>query len=389
MTALANSEHLARWLGDRLAQDGRLTFAEFMEAVLYHPEAGYYSSGQVAIGAAGDFFTSSSLGPDFGELLAVQFAEMFAHLGSPDPFWLVEMGAGQGALAADILAALAREHPTVWAATRYVICEKSPALQARQQERLAAWQDSGRLEWRSWEAIADDSLVGCCFANELVDALPVQRVVKRDGRLQELYVTLAAGRFVEVAGELSTTAIADYCQLNGLDFSQPDYPEGYCTEIPLAAGAWLASVARKLRRGYLLAIDYGYTAERYYHPQRSQGTLQCYFQHRRHSDPYCNLGAQDITAHVNFTALQRWGDRLGLTTLGLTRQGLFLVALGLGDRLAELSSGRFDVATLLRRRDALHQLLDPAGLGNFYVSIQAKGLSAAERAASLRGLQEP
>ncbi len=381
------SSQLLALLRDRLARTGPLTFADYMDLVLYHPEAGYYGSGQVGIGAAGDFFTASSLGPDLGELLAVQFAEMYAHLGRPDPFWLVELGAGQGTLAADIIQALSRDFPAVWEVTRYVLGERSPALIARQQAQLAPWLATGRVTWQDLGAEPEAAWVGCCFANELVDALPVHRVVKREGRLQELYVTLAAGELREVAGELSTAAIADYCQLNGLDFSQPDYPEGYCTEIPLAAAAWLQAVAQRLQRGYLLILDYGYPAPRYYHPQRTQGTLQCYYQHHRHSNPYVNLGTQDITAHVNFTALERWGDRLGLTTLGCRPQALFLMALGLGDRLADLSSGRFDLATVLKRRDALHQLIDPAGLGNFQVLIQAKGLPPATPA--LRGLQEP
>ncbi|NJL01511.1 MAG: class I SAM-dependent methyltransferase [Spirulinaceae cyanobacterium SM2_1_0] len=386
MTAASNAERLTQILSDRLAAspEKRLTFAEFMAIALYHPEFGYYSSGQVGIGASGDFFTASSLGADFGELLALQCAEIYAKLAQPQPFYLVEMGAGLGTLAADILQTLSRNHPQVFAATRYIIVEAAPALRDRQQEHLAPW--AGKVFWQDWDAIADDAWIGCCFANELVDALPVHRVVKQEGELQELYVTAAAGQWREVAGELSTAAIADYCQLNDLDFSQPEYPEGYSTEINLAAGDWLQQVARKLQRGYLITIDYGYAATRYYNPQRAQGTLQCYYQHRRHTDPYINLGQQDITAHVNFTALQRWGDRLRLPTVGFTQQGLFLMALGLGDRLAALSSGRFDLATIFRRRDALHQLIDPAGLGNFGVLVQAKGMPAEEL---LQGLREP
>ncbi len=391
MDSTPRAAQLVQILRDRLARSPaqRLTFADYMATVLYHPDAGYYSGGQVGIGAGGDFFTASSLGPDFGELLAAQFAEMFAYLDAPEPFWLLEVGAGQGALAADILTALERDYPQVWAATHYGIVETAPALRDRQQATLAPWQASGRVAWYDWPDLAPDSVIGCCFANELVDALPVHRVVKQAGRLQELYVKLADGRWTEVAGELSTAAIADYCQLNDLDFSQPDYPDGYRTEINLAARDWLQTVARTLQRGYLLTIDYGYEAPRYYNPRRYDGTLQCYYQHRHHSDPYVNLGQQDITAHVNFTALQRWGDRLGLPALGYIPQGLFLMALGLGDRLNDLSSGRFDMQTVLQRRDALHQLIDPAGLGNFGVLVQAKGLAPEVFERGLQGLREP
>ena len=148
---------------------------------------------------------------------------------------------------------------------------------------------------------------------------------------------------------------------------------------------WLNRVSQKLKQGYLLTIDYGYSAQKYYHPQRSHGTLQCYYQHRYHADPFVNLGFQDITTHVNFTALENQGKSLGLETLGFTQQGLFLMSLGLGDRLTELSTGKFNVAEIFKRRDALHQLIDPTGLGKFGVLLQGKGLTPVQKRRSLRG----
>jgi SAM-dependent MidA family methyltransferase len=143
-------------------------------------------------------------------------------------------------------------------------------------------------------------------------------------------------------------------------------------------------VASRLQQGYLLTIDYGYPASRYYSPARSQGTLQCYYRHRHHNNPYLNIGRQDITAHVDFTALERWGEICGLDNLGFTQQGLFLMALGLGKRLAALSTSGQGLAPLIQRREALHQLIDPMGLGGFGVLVQGKGLS--ETAQRLKGL---
>ena len=175
----------------------------------------------------------------------------------------------------------------------------------------------------------------------------------------------------------------------------PGYPEGYRTEVNLAALDWLETVSDRLQRGYVVTIDYGYPASRYYAPARSQGTLQCYYQHQHHGDPYIHVGQQDLTAHVNFTALERQGDRCGLQNLGFTQQGLFLMALGLGDRLTALSAGGSTIATaddisrIFQRREVLHSLMDPMGLGNFGVLVQSKGLSDAEQERSLKGLQQP
>ena len=367
----------------------RATFAEFMELALYHPECGYYSAGNVAIGGeGGDFFTSASLGADLGELLAEQFVEFWEILGKPRPFTLLEMGAGTGAIAGDILHHCQQDHADFFASLEYIIVEKSAALQARQQEHLAPWRDE-KITWKNWPEIADNSILGCAFSNELVDALPVHLVELVGDRLQEIYVTYQDGRFVELRGELSTPALTEYFQAFGIEFPSVAYPEGYRTEVNLAAYGWLATVARKLQQGYLLTIDYGYSAAKYYHPQRHQGTLQCHDRHRRHADPYLAVGAQDITAHVNFTALELHGDRLGLNRLGFTRQGLFLMALGLGDRLATLAQDCKNPAELFRRRDALHQLIDPMGLGGFGVLLQGKKLTAKQLERLPRGFIEP
>jgi SAM-dependent MidA family methyltransferase len=217
MTALeTNDSNLA--LRDLIAQkiaetpEQRITFAEYMEWVLYHPQHGYYSTDQVKIGAEGDFVTSPHLGADFGELLAEQFAEMWQILERPDPFTLVEMGAGQGLIVQDVLRYLHRHHFECFETLRYVIVEQSSALVAEQQQRLAKLSQSwGNLSWQTLDEISPESVIGCCFSNELVDALPVHQLVIEAGQLREIYVTVdQTGSFVEVIGELSTSRLAGY-----------------------------------------------------------------------------------------------------------------------------------------------------------------------------------
>ncbi|AFZ55707.1 class I SAM-dependent methyltransferase [Anabaena cylindrica FACHB-243] len=370
----------------------RITFAEYMDMALYHPEHGYYASDAVNIGFRdGDFFTSSSLGSDFGELLAVQFCQMWEILGQPMPFHLVEMGAGKGVLASHILNYIQLNYPDLFAALKYIIVEKSPSLRQEQQQRLQEFS----VQWFNLEEIAANSITGCFFSNELVDAFPVHQFTIEAGELQEIYVTVEDDgentpvfpRFMEVLGELSTPQLAAYFDLVGIELNPNIYADGYRSEINLAALDWLSIVADCLQRGYVLTIDYGYPANRYYNPRRSQGTLQCYYHHRHHDNPYVNVGRQDITAHVDFTALESWGNRCGLNQVGWTQQGLFLMALGLGERIAALSYQQQPISQMLNRREALHQLIEPTGMGNFGVLVQSKGLT--ETLPLLQGLTIP
>jgi SAM-dependent MidA family methyltransferase len=376
----------------RQAPQGQIAFAEFMDLALYDAAGGYYATQVAAVGPQGDFVTSPHLSRDFGELLAVQLAELWHHLGQPEPFTLVEMGAGQGIMAADVLAYLQTQVQDCFAVLDYRIVEKSPVLRHIQRKRLEPWAD--RVTWCDWADLATDSVTGCCFSNELVDALPVHQVVLTETGLQEIYVTLDddSDTLKEVIGPLSTPRIAEYFDLVGVDWAK-GYPLGYRTEAHLAALDWIATVARVLHRGYLLTIDYGYPAERYYNPHRAQGTLQCYYQHAHHNDPYRYLGHQDITAHVNFTALERQGERCGLKALGLIQQAMFLMALGLGDRLADLAKIQATdpaiVNQAIQRRDQIHQLMNPMGLGNFWVLLQGKNLSPEVAAQPLRGFTIP
>jgi len=378
---MAHNPVLYNLLCDRIRQSPhqRLPFADFMDLVLYHPQAGYYTAKGSGLGPDGDFVTSAHLGHDFGELLAVQLADLWQLLGGPTCFDVVELGAGQGLVAADGLAYLAQHYPACYQAIAYTIVEKSPVLRAVQRQNLGTWGD--RVTWVNLEDLADDSLTGCIFSNELVDALPVHQVVLTAAGLQEVYVTLGAGEpapLQEVVGDLSNPRLADYFDFIGVDLADPQYGEGYRTEVHLAALDWMKTIAVKLHRGYVITIDYGYPASRYYSRGRSQGTLQCYYQHAHHNDPYSHIGHQDITAHVNFTALERQGQQCGLQTVGVTQQGMFLMALGLGDRLNALAATQetdpVTVQRAIQQRDRLHQLISPMGLGNFMVLVQGKAV---------------
>lgn len=394
---------LCRLIAHRMAgrPQQRISFAEYMDWVLYEPDLGYYAANATQIGVMGDFFTSPHLGPDFGELLAEQFLDMWQVMRCPTPFTLVEMGAGQGLIAADVLRYLRdrpstddRPYATFEDALEYIIIEKAQALITAQQRLLTPIvPDPPKLKWLRLEDLEANAITGCVFANELVDALPVHRWCLKNGELQEIYVTQGTpnqpGLFKEVVDQPSTPQLAAHLASLGIDLTQPHYRNDYRSEINLTALDWQQAIAQKLDRGYLLVIDYGYTARQYYSPSRNQGTLQCYYRHGTHNDPYAYIGHQDITAHVNFTALERQGKALGLYPQGFTQQGLFLMALGLGDRLqANNNTPNLNaLPEVIRRREALHSLINPLGLGNFGVLIQSKGLTPQERNQTLQGLR--
>ncbi len=377
-----------------------------MDMALYHPQQGYYASPQQRIGAHGDFMTSPHLGADFGELLAEQFAEMWQILGHPRPFTLVEMGAGQGLVVRDVLQYLHRVHFECFEALDYLIIEKSAALIQAQKHHMASLAEAqSRIRWCELADLPPQSVTGCIFSNELVDAFPVHQLTVQNGEWKEVYVTCVSQgsthddasaqpvHFAEVIDDISTPQLDAYLSWVGVDADPARYPEGYRTEVNLAALDWIWAIAQTLHRGYVLTIDYGYSASRYYSPARHQGTLQCYHQHAHHSDPYQYIGQQDITAHVDFTALEQRGKEAELMPLGRVEQGLFLMALGLGDRLSALSdpdaTASLTANDILRRREALHALMNPIGLGNFQVLLQGKGLSDAELSTSLTGFTIP
>jgi SAM-dependent MidA family methyltransferase len=368
---------------------GQITFAEFMRMALYEPGLGYYmtaSEEAARSGRGGDYFTAPELHPLFGQMVGRQVAEMAALIGSrgrcsspPDdphrhtqtePITIIEMGAGRGLMAEDILtvcASAARPERL-----RYIVVEISPSLEAEQRGRLARFAEQGiPVQWCRTldEAASADGLTAIIISNELVDAFPVHRVVVQGGRLLECYVTAEGDRLVDQLDLPSTPALEDYFARLGIRL-----PDGFHTEVNLEALDWMTQVGRLLRAGYVLTIDYGHSAEERYAPVRREGTLACYAGHRRLDAPYLRVGRQDLTAHVDFSALVKAGRAAGLEVAGFTDQTAFLLGLG----AAEAMEARLSACDGVRREvevAAMKMLLAKDGMGRaFKVLIQQKGL---------------
>ena len=332
------SPPLVTHLRARIRNEGPLSFRDFMEEALYHPEFGYYNSTRNPIGRQGDFYTSSDLDPIFGKLLARKFAQMASALGvSPEAFTIVELGAGRGLLARQIL----QHHHFP-----YRILERSAAMRERQRGSLQGFD----VEWL--EALPA-GITGCVFSNEFFDALPVRRVICRNGALREIHVT---SEFSEVEGDLQEP----------LDIT---LSEGQLADINTDARQWIKRIGASLDRGYHLAIDYGYQDREFY--ARPRGTLMCYWRHQAVEDPYVRIGEQDITAHVNFSDLIREGAAVGLTTEEFKTQMDFLVQLGVLQELEALMPAQ--TAEAIQRVMAVKKLVLPGGMGErFKVLVQRK-----------------
>jgi SAM-dependent MidA family methyltransferase len=358
---------LTEILVDRIRRQGPLTFAQFMEACLYHPQHGYYTRPAHTKGA-GDYFTSADVGPLFGRLLLRQFQEMWSILGQPERFDLVECGAGRGRLAGPILQAT-RQWPEFAGCLRMTLVEASESRMKQAQEALRGVGATVRVQ-----AEIPAGVMGCIFSNELLDALPVHRVVQRAEGLREVYVSQRDGELVEEEGEVSSPAIAGYLERYGSPLA-----EGQLAEVNLAALGWLEQVAATLERGFLLTIDYGYRAPELYGPGHQRGTVLAYRRHRTHEEWLSWPGEQDLTAHVNFTALEERGRELGLKPVGWTTQTNFLLALARVGDFADLGATDACDFDQMAVRLAFKQLIHPEGMGEtFRVLVQAKSVDEAE-----------
>ncbi|MCK4503213.1 MAG: SAM-dependent methyltransferase [Desulfuromonadales bacterium] len=349
-----------------------ITFAEFMQHALYHPEHGYYTSARTRIGKQGDFFTSSSVHSCFGRLIARQLEQMWQLLGQGE-FIIAEQGAGEGHLCLDILDALAAEAPEFYARLQYRLVEISPDNRLRQKDVLQRHCAAGLVDWCQLDDL--QGMVGCFLSNELIDAFPVHLVEKHGGELREVYVVTKDDGFSDELRPLSTLAIKDYFQLVGIEPGT-----GNRCEVNLAAGKWMSQIASLLERGFVLTIDYGYLAEELYAPYRHAGTLLCYHQHQTNEDPYQRIGSQDITAHVDFTALQKIGRQQGLDLLYYGQQYQFLMGLGFLELLIEMESREADPQKAQALRMNLKTLILPeGGMGEtFKVLIQGKNVGMPE-----------
>ena len=360
-------------LTTRIAQQGRITFAEFMAACLYTPGLGYYTSPGRKVGAEGDFYTSITVHASFGRVIAREIAQMWRSMGTPADFTLIECGAGNGRLACDIISYLAEREVQLYVGLKLVLVEQEPTLESAQREMLAAHLD--RLAWLTPDQFAsgDFTFSGCLYSNELIDALPVHRVVMTSDGLKEIYVTCKEGEFAEEAGEPSTPEIEAYLKRIAVEL----HP-GQQTEVNLNAPRWLASASRALQRGYIMTIDYGYPAPELYTPLRKLGTLLCYYRHQTEENPYLRLGLQDITAHVDFTTLMKCGEDLGLQNVWFGEQYRFLLSAGIIEEIEEIERSAIAEEEKLRLRLALKKLIMPeGGMGDtFRVLIQSKGVTA-------------
>jgi SAM-dependent MidA family methyltransferase len=356
---------LAELLAERIRRFGPLTFADYMRECLYHPVHGYYSRAESKRFA--DYYTSVDVHPIFARLLARQFAEMRECLGHPEEFTLVEAGAGAGWFATQVLDFCEGKLPAFYDALRYVAIERSASRREQAKERSKGHAATGHFTTSA--EVPARIAAGCIFSNELADALPVHRVVMVNGALKEILVGFRDGQFIEVLAPLSTCAISEYFAAQGIVLS-----EGQHAEASLEGCDWISEIGRRLERGYVLTIDYGHPAGDLFDDHHMRGTLLAYQNHRASESFYASPGEQDLTAHVNFTALETWGKRSGLETAGFTSQTAFLLALGQGNEFADLYDEGQSEAERTKARLQLKTLIYPEGMGErFQVLIQRKG----------------
>ena len=371
MADAAATTKLAEIILKRIRSRGDITFASFMESALYEPDLGYYTSPGRKVGAEGDFYTSMNVHSAFGRLISREIGRFWELLDSPACFTIAEAGAGGGQLAQDILDAIAQENPNLYGILTYRLIEKEPSLQQAQAARLE--RHAERLAWSSPQELADAELsfTGCIISNELFDAMPVHLVEMTDEGLKEVFVSADANGFRERFLPPSSPELAAYLQ----KFEVRLMP-GQRAEINLAAPAWIASAARALERGFVLTVDYGYLTEELYTPQRRNGTLLCYHKHTTNEDPYQLVGEQDITTHINFSALIEAGNEQGLEKVWYGEQYRFLLGVGLLEELMRMEAQAKDEQESLKHRLAIKKLMLPeGGMGDtFKVLIQAKGV---------------
>ena len=361
LDAVGQDEDLARRIRVEIERTGPITFARFMELALYDAAGGYYRAEAARPGRDGDFLTAPETHPIFGAILARGVTEVWERLGRPEPFVLREYGAGTGTLALSILAGLERDRSPLAGHLTYEPIEIEPRRIAVIETRLAA---AGHPATIPASGATVRPVHGMILANEVLDALPTHRVISRDGVLREMFVGSRDGQLIDVEAEPSTPMLAERLATEGVSLA-----DGQRAEICLAIEPWLAAAAGGLERGLILLIDYGYPAADLYDPvRRRDGTLRAYVRQRVHDDPYRYLGRQDLTAHVDITAVERAAATAGLTHLGTTTQAEFLVGLGAQDLLQAIQT---DPATTLEHylavRSAVMRLLDPAAMGRFRV----------------------
>ena len=358
-----HSAAVAAFIRERIdSAGGVLPFDEYMEAALYAPGLGYYAASSRKFGPGGDFVTAPELGPLFGQCLAREVGPVLASLKKA---CVLEFGAGSGALAVSLIEALSRLDQLP---ERYCILEISPDLRERQRKRLEPIVNQHRLDIEWLERMPDAPLEGVILANEVVDAFPVTRFRVLNGKPVRAGVCIKSDGFAwdwidDLGDDQSTMNI----------FCQYQLKEGYTSEVCHRSKAWMGALASALQRGVVLVIDYGFPAAEYYLPERSEGTLRCHYQHQAHNDPLIYPGIQDVTSHVNFSALADAGRESGLEVLGYTSQEAYLLGLG----LLELASAQpnDDEKQMLKTAAEVKELILPSQMGEAF-KVMAFGRQA-------------
>lgn len=329
---------------------GQISFADFMHASLYTPGLGYYNAGTTKFGSAGDFVTAPELGKLFAKCLAEQCAQILTTLNNKNIF---ELGAGSGQLACDLLQALSQKNIQL---ENYFILELSADLRQRQQEKILKQCPEFCNIVRWLDHLPKDPLDAVIIANEVVDAMPVSRFHFENDNLQECFVTFNGTNFTEVLRPANKNLHAAFVAANLGNY----VTNSYTSEINLWLSSWLQSLNASLASGAILIVDYGFPRAEYYHSQRNQGTLMCHYRHRNHTNPFINIGLQDITAHVDFTAIAEAADACALEIVGYTNQASFLLNCGIT---------KFLDSDNIKQHQELQTLTSPAEMGELFKII--------------------
>lgn len=352
----------------RIRTHGPITFSAYMDACLYDPEFGYYS-GAIERGRA-DYYTSVDVSPIFGRLLARQFEEMWRIAGKPKTFTMVEAGAGTGRLAAHILDFASLRLSEFYSSLHYAAVEVSESRRRMLQAALARHIAADRAS--SLGELPPSVACGCVFSNELLDALPVHRVVMTADGLKEIFIDTGSERLIERELPPSSPEILEYFERQGIVLEP-----GQQAEAGLAACRWIKDVSRRVARGFVLTIDYGHEARELYDQRHADGTLLAYSRHRASEEFYRAPGEQDLTAHVNFTALDIWGREVGLERLGFTSQTNFLLGIARATDFTDLQDDEWSEMEKTRARLSFQNLVNPEGMGEtFRVMVQGKGIGS-------------
>ncbi len=356
-------------------ENQRLTFYEFMKMALYEPELGYYTKDKTKIGKNADFYTSSSVGPIFGQTIANSFIEILPYTTDHQSYMILEIGGGNGRFARDVLNFLKESQPSIYDKLQYYMLEVSPYHKKLQYDNVKEHVD--HFIWVQTLEEIPRPFEGIVFSNELLDSFPVHKVKKIDGEIKEVYVTWNEKEesFEELTDKISDSRLVEYFEEQGVSIK-----EGQTAEINLDAIEWVNNISQLLDKGYILTIDYGYPADELYASHRHEGSLMCYYQHVANDDPYKNIGDQDITCHVNFTAIMYYGERLGLENVWFTTQSKFLMNNGILNYLSEIDFKEIEkkdifVDKALKVNRAIRHLITPGEMGDtFKVLLQQKNI---------------